>query len=266
VLQTALHSLYSHYKEEFEDWKRAGIKVPPVFIVVCNNTATSKLVYEWISGWQREVEGENQTIHYGHLKLFSNYDELRNPLARSDEGIARPKPPASLENLPKSPAPPRFDTAKTRSAPHWIAIRSISFPPPGLVEDGEVKTLLGPAILWSTILRASAKASSAAEVASGAVAASLSPSPSRTVTMKPTGRVGRGGKKVGLGPHPRLIDRSDLLVLQGAGPRQVISPPSSLAASATIDFIQNERNKGFSLELLKDSCPLGLCPSAVSGA
>ena len=41
-----------------------------------------KLVYEWISGWQREVEGELQTIHYGHLKLFSNFDEFGNPLPR----------------------------------------------------------------------------------------------------------------------------------------------------------------------------------------
>jgi hypothetical protein len=56
--------------------------VPPVFIVVCNNTATSKLVYEWISGWQRDVEGQPQTIHYGHLRLFSNFDQQGNPLPR----------------------------------------------------------------------------------------------------------------------------------------------------------------------------------------
>ncbi len=81
-LQTALYALYSHYEGEFDDWKRAGIAVPPVFIVVCNNTATSKLVYEWISGWEREVEGERQTIHYGHLRHFSNYDAHGNPLPR----------------------------------------------------------------------------------------------------------------------------------------------------------------------------------------
>ncbi|MDQ2079050.1 DEAD/DEAH box helicase family protein [Xanthobacteraceae bacterium Astr-EGSB] len=79
-LQTALNALYSHYETEHEDWKRAGIAVPPVFIVVCNNTATSKLVYEWISGWEREVDGERRTIHHGHLRLFSNYDHLGNPL------------------------------------------------------------------------------------------------------------------------------------------------------------------------------------------
>lgn len=81
-LQTALYSLYSHYEKEFESWEKAGIGLPPVFIVVCNNTASSKLVHEWISGWQREEEGELATKHYGHLKLFSNFDQYGNPLPK----------------------------------------------------------------------------------------------------------------------------------------------------------------------------------------
>jgi len=81
-LITALHSLYGHYETEYEAWQRAGIPVPPVFIVVCNNTATSKLVYEWIAGWERAAESGPQTIHRGHLKLFSNYDEHGNRLPR----------------------------------------------------------------------------------------------------------------------------------------------------------------------------------------
>ncbi|MBE1203692.1 BPTD_3080 family restriction endonuclease [Aminobacter carboxidus] len=82
-LQTALISLYSHYEKEFEEWRRAGISVPPVFIVVCNNTASSKLVYEWVSGWQREREGQMQTIHHGHLGLFGNFDKnTGEPLPR----------------------------------------------------------------------------------------------------------------------------------------------------------------------------------------
>ena len=56
-LQTALWSLYSHYEKEFEAWEAAQIGVPPVFIVVCNNTASSKLVYEWISGWSANGRG-----------------------------------------------------------------------------------------------------------------------------------------------------------------------------------------------------------------
>lgn len=84
-LQTALVALYNHYEETHEQWRRAGIDTPPVFIVVCNNTSTSKLVYEWISGWQRPVEEgaeELRTVHHGHLRLFTNFDEHGNRLAR----------------------------------------------------------------------------------------------------------------------------------------------------------------------------------------
>ena len=52
-LQTALEALYGHYAKTFELWRDAGIKVPPCFIVVCNNTSTSKLVYDYISGFER---------------------------------------------------------------------------------------------------------------------------------------------------------------------------------------------------------------------
>ncbi len=80
-LKTALHALYKHYEETFEQWKRAGIETPPVFIVVCNNTSTSKLVQEWISGWERPNEdGELVFEHNGNLELFRNFDANGNPL------------------------------------------------------------------------------------------------------------------------------------------------------------------------------------------
>jgi type III restriction enzyme len=77
LLLTALNSLYSHYAQEFERWQRAGIGVPPVFIVVCQNTAISKLVFEWIAGFERgDAEaGERAAFHAGHPELFRNYDE-----------------------------------------------------------------------------------------------------------------------------------------------------------------------------------------------
>ncbi len=83
-LQTALNALYSHYEGEFERWRRAGIAVPPVFIVVCQNTAISKLVFEWIAGFERgDAEaGERAAFHAGHLELFRNYDEQGGRLAR----------------------------------------------------------------------------------------------------------------------------------------------------------------------------------------
>lgn len=85
ALQTALYALYSHYKETFELWEREGIDVPPVFIVVCQNTAISRLVYEWIAGFERETEtdeGERIASHQGHLELFRNFDEYGGQLAK----------------------------------------------------------------------------------------------------------------------------------------------------------------------------------------
>jgi type III restriction enzyme len=84
-LQTALNALYNHYHETHEKWRQAGIESPPVFIVVCNNTASSKLVYEWISGWQRPVAADSdemRTVHHGHLALFRNFNEHGERLAR----------------------------------------------------------------------------------------------------------------------------------------------------------------------------------------
>ena len=53
-LQTALDALYGHYQKTFDAWRKAGVGVPPVFIVVCNNTVNSQLLYEYISGYERE--------------------------------------------------------------------------------------------------------------------------------------------------------------------------------------------------------------------
>ena len=81
-LQTALDALYGHYEKTFELWEKAGIGVPPVFIVVCNNTSTSKLVYEWISGFRARERRRRQLESHGRLELFRNYDEHGDRLAR----------------------------------------------------------------------------------------------------------------------------------------------------------------------------------------
>lgn len=81
-LQTALDALYGHYQKTFDLWEQAGIVVPPVFIVVCNNTATSKLVYDYISGFQRENDDGTSTLENGRLALFRNFDEHGNRLPR----------------------------------------------------------------------------------------------------------------------------------------------------------------------------------------
>ena len=81
-LQTALDALYGHYVETFHGWREAGIEVPPCFIVVCNNTSTSKLVHDYISGFQRAHEDGSTSLQNGRLELFRNFDDYGNPLPR----------------------------------------------------------------------------------------------------------------------------------------------------------------------------------------
>ncbi len=82
-LQTALDALYGHYEKTFELWRQAGIQVPPCFIIVCQNTAISKLVYDYVSGFERQNPDGTSRLEHGRLKLFRNYDEnTGNPLAK----------------------------------------------------------------------------------------------------------------------------------------------------------------------------------------
>ena len=81
-LQTALEALYGHYKKTYDLWEDAGVRVPPCFIVVCNNTSASKLVYDFISGFQRTAEDGSTTFQNGRFELFRNFDDYGNPLAR----------------------------------------------------------------------------------------------------------------------------------------------------------------------------------------
>ena len=82
TLQTAMEALYGHYEKIFTLWQEAQIQVPPCFIVVCNNTSTSKLVYDYVSGFVRENPDGSTTLENGRLKLFRNFDEYDNPLPR----------------------------------------------------------------------------------------------------------------------------------------------------------------------------------------
>lgn len=78
-LTGALQALYGHYEKVFDKWRQNGGSTPPVFIVVCNNTATSKLVFDWIAGYQKALtapDGGAQTVWVpGKLPLFSNVED-----------------------------------------------------------------------------------------------------------------------------------------------------------------------------------------------
>lgn len=82
-LQTALQALYGHYEKTFKQWQEAGIKVPPCFIVVCQNTAISKLVHDFIAGFHRRNDDGSTTLENGRLPLFRNFDDITgDPLPR----------------------------------------------------------------------------------------------------------------------------------------------------------------------------------------
>ena len=77
-LQGALHSLYSNYEKYYHLWEqnseaRARGITPPVFIVVCNNTNVSKLVFDYIAGWEKQI-GDKTIVQAGQLPIFRNDD------------------------------------------------------------------------------------------------------------------------------------------------------------------------------------------------
>ncbi|UPK17587.1 DEAD/DEAH box helicase family protein [Bradyrhizobium sp. 131] len=82
-LQTAIEALYGHYEKTFKLWDEKGIKVPPCFIIVCQNTAISKLVYDFISGFHRKNSDGSTTLQNSRFALFRNFDDVTgNPLPR----------------------------------------------------------------------------------------------------------------------------------------------------------------------------------------
>lgn len=77
-LQGALYSLYGNYQKYFDWWdknpdaREKGITAP-VFIVVCNNTNVSKMVYDYIAGWEKQIDGQS-FVQAGKLEAFRNDD------------------------------------------------------------------------------------------------------------------------------------------------------------------------------------------------
>ncbi|QEO16274.1 restriction endonuclease [Agromyces intestinalis] len=85
ALEGALRSLYRSYEKSFADWQeqyRDRGEPPPVMIVVSPNTFVSKLIYDWIAGYEKPV-GDATVDVAGELALFSNVVD--------DEPLARPR-------------------------------------------------------------------------------------------------------------------------------------------------------------------------------
>ena len=81
-LQTALEALYGHYQKTFVMWENSGVRIPPCFIIVCQNTSISKLIYDYISGFYQQNEDGSTTFQNGRLELFRNFSEHGEPIAR----------------------------------------------------------------------------------------------------------------------------------------------------------------------------------------
>lgn len=74
-LEGALRSLYDHYLRSYEAWQTEGTGTPPVFIVVCSNTNVSKLVFDWLAGWEKTLPGGETRLVPGALPIFSNVQD-----------------------------------------------------------------------------------------------------------------------------------------------------------------------------------------------
>jgi type III restriction enzyme len=81
-LQGAIHSLYSNYEARYRLWEKGqgeggAQQTPPVFIVVCNNTNVSKLVFDYVAGWERTLHDGSTVLVPGQLALFNNVEDAR---------------------------------------------------------------------------------------------------------------------------------------------------------------------------------------------
>lgn len=86
-LEGAIQSLYRNYEKAYRQWEgnpdlRARGRTPPVFIVVCNNTNVSKMVYDYIAGWEKTLSDSTIVNVPGKLPIFSNVDR--------DKWLSRP--------------------------------------------------------------------------------------------------------------------------------------------------------------------------------
>ena len=75
-LESALNSLHGHYEKFYRKWENSEARekglTPPVFIVVCNNTNVSNLVYRYVAGWEEPLKDGTARVKKGVFPLFNN--------------------------------------------------------------------------------------------------------------------------------------------------------------------------------------------------
>jgi type III restriction enzyme len=81
-VKVALDALYGHYEKTFRLWAQNQVGIPPVFIVVCNNTTNSEMLRDYIAGYAWTDEHDQERVRNGELELFRNYDDHDQRLDR----------------------------------------------------------------------------------------------------------------------------------------------------------------------------------------
>ena len=83
-LEGAIQALYRHYKRAYDEWEgnaeaRARGLTAPVFIVVCNNTNVSNLVFRYIAGFDtgKKLPNGDAIVAPGKLPVLSNVEDGR---------------------------------------------------------------------------------------------------------------------------------------------------------------------------------------------
>ncbi len=82
LLDGALRSLYGSYEKAFSQWEGSRAakegEPPPVFIIVCSNTTVSKMVYDYVAGWEKSLGDDGGSVLVpGRLALLSNVEDGR---------------------------------------------------------------------------------------------------------------------------------------------------------------------------------------------
>ena len=126
-LEGALRSLYGNYEKYYRLWEknteaRASGITPPVFIVVCNNTNVSKLVFDFIAGWEKQI-GEETIVQAGQLPIFRNDDGNGAWLQRPNSVLVDSQQLESGESMSNE-----FKKIATREIEEFKAEYRIRFP------------------------------------------------------------------------------------------------------------------------------------------
>jgi len=130
-----LHSLYGNYEKYYRRWEedkkaQAEGQTPPVFIVVCNNTNVSKMVYDYVAGWVKRLEcGSSLPLSTRPQLAGAPVGGSELPLSESESKLSHSK--AGAARTPDTILVPgelpifsNVEDAQWRSSPNTVLIDS----------------------------------------------------------------------------------------------------------------------------------------------